>query len=219
MCACNKAIKSSSLCFALHYFRTSTLQSKSKISHLTSTSPSTKMFNSLASFSLLFASATLLQPCLAFPSFTDSTVAYLTNCQTSDTQAVYSEVDIYSDVAQSFAGQGPEIYDDTSLGATFTWEGAQGSWSYAGGDPNQADTFQEVINANAQDPSIPVFSQVGCGRYTQGFPGGALGHNWNCYKDNPRQLYSTSDHECTTVYYCRITTDACPALSFACESF
>jgi len=116
----------------------------------------------------------------------------------------YSEVSIYSDVTQSFGGQGPDIYADTSLGATTRWENNKVTWSYAGGDPNQADTFTEFINANAQDPAIPTFSQVGCAQYTQGFPGGALGHTWNCYKDNPRQLYATSDHECSTVYYCRI---------------
>lgn len=162
------------------------------------------MFTTLGSISLLFASATLLQPSSAFPTFTDSTVAYLTNCRTSDTLVFYSEVSIYSDVTQSFGGQGPDIYADTSLGGTTTWENNEVTWSYAGGDPNQADTFTEFINANAQDPAIPTFSLVGCAQYTQGFPGGALGHTWNCYKDNPRQLYATSDHECSTVYYCRI---------------
>jgi len=106
-------------------------------------SSSIKMFTTLGSISLLFASATLLQPSSAFPSFTDSTVAYLTNCRTSDTLVFYSEVSIYSDVAQSFGGQGPEIYADTSLGATTTWENNEVTWSYAGGDPNQADTFTE----------------------------------------------------------------------------
>jgi hypothetical protein len=53
--------------------------------------------------SLLLTSTTLLQLSTAIASFTDSTVAYLTNCQTSDTAAVYSEVSIYSDVTQHFA--------------------------------------------------------------------------------------------------------------------
>jgi hypothetical protein len=178
-----------------------------------SLSYSVKMFTTVASLSLLFASTILLRSTTAFPTFTDSTVAYLTNCQTSDTHADYSEVSIYSDVTQSFAGQNPDTYADTSLGAWTAWEGNSVTWSYNGLDTMQADSLDEFINANAQDPSIPTFSQVGCATYTQGFSdGAAIATRWNCYKDNPRVLYTTSDHECSTVYYCRVAPigQACP---------
>jgi hypothetical protein len=168
-----------------------------------------KMLAALTSLSLVLASATLLQLCNAFHPG-DNAVAYLTNCQTSDTGAVYSEVSLYLDVTQSFNGQNPDEYEDTSLGQITTWEGIEVTWSYAGGDPNAADTFAEFINANAQDPSVPTFGQVGCGTYVEGFPGGAIAIPFNCYKDNPRVLYTTSDHSCSTVYYCRVTHDACP---------
>jgi hypothetical protein len=167
------------------------------------------MVAALTSLSLVLASATLLQLCNAFH-LGDNGVAYLTNCQTSDTGAVYSEASLYQDVTQSFDGQGPDKYEDTSLGQITTWEGVEVTWSYAGRDPNQADTFSEFINANAQDPSVPTFSQVGCGWAVEGFPGGAIGFPLICYKDNPRVLYTTNDHSCTTVYYCRVSKDACP---------
>ena len=167
------------------------------------------MLAALTSLSLVLASATLLQLCNAL-NFGDNGVAYLTNCQTSDTGPGYSEASLYLDVTQSFNGQNPDAYEDTSLGQITTWEGVEVQWSYAGGDPNAADTFTEFINANAQDPSVPTFSQVGCGRYIELFPGGARALQFNCYKDNPRVLYTTSDHSCTTVYYCRVTHDDCP---------
>jgi hypothetical protein len=169
------------------------------------------MFRKIAPLSLLLASTTLLHQTTAFPSFTSSTVAYLTNCQTSDTLADYSEVSIYSDVTQSFNGQNPDTYADTSLGAWATWEGQTLQWLYSGLDTTQQDSFDIFINANAQDPAVPTFSQVGCGGYTEGFnDGGAILISWNCYKDQPRVLYTTSDHECSTLYYCRVTTDSCP---------
>ena len=169
------------------------------------------MFSKIAPLSLLLASSTLLHQSTAFPTFTSSTVAYLTNCQTSDTFADYSEVSIYSDVAQSFAGQGPDTYADTPLGAWATWEGQTLKWSYNGRDTAEPDAFDIFINANAQDPAVPTFSQVGCGGYTEGFNNGvAILVRWNCYKDQSRVLYTTQDHECSTIYYCRITEDACP---------
>jgi hypothetical protein len=168
------------------------------------------MFTQSSFLSLLFTSTTLFQLSIAKATFTDSTVAYLTNCQTSDTAAIYSEVSIYSDVTQSFDGQGPDAFEDTSLGATTIWEGATVTWFYARDDPNQADTLTERINADAQDPSVPTFAQVGCAGYTLGGgDGSAIFLSFNCYKDDPRVLYTTSDHECSTVYYCRMTSDPC----------
>ena len=168
-----------------------------------------KMFSSLIPLSLLCASVTLLRLCDAGPSFQDSNVAYFTNCQTSDTGTVYSEVSIYNDVTQSFNGQNPDIYADTSLGAVTTWEGNDVTWFYAGAEP-KGDSFNEFIIANAQDPAVPTFSQVGCGTFVEGFSGGAVAIPFACFKDTPRTLYSTSDHSCSTVYYCRISHDTCP---------
>jgi hypothetical protein len=176
--------------------------------------PTLKLFTRITFLSLLLASSTLLHPTIAFPTFTSSTVAYLTNCQTSDTLAPYSEVSIYGDVAQSFSGQNPDTYADTLLGAWTNWEGNSVQWSYNGLDLAQPDKFTEFINANAQDPAVPTFAQVGCGTYSQGFSDGAVvAWRWNCYKDSPRVLYTTADHECSTVYYCRISTDPCPFTS------
>jgi hypothetical protein len=173
-----------------------------------------KMLATLTSLSLVLGSATLLRLCNAYH-LGDNSVVYLTNCQTSDTGAVYSEMSIYLDVTQSFNGQFPDKYQDTSLGQVTTWEGVEVTWSYIGSDPNQADTIAEFINANAQDPSVPTFGQVGCGRVVEGFPGGAIAYPLNCYKDNPRVLYTTSDHSCSTVYYCRTTQDSCPLPSLS----
>lgn len=162
--------------------------------------------------SALLATATLLTLTTAIPPFTDSAVAYFTNCQTTDTAAVYSEVSLYGDVTQSFSGQNPDLYADTPLGGDITWEGKQIAWSYAGADPQNPDPFIEYIKGNAQDPAVPFFTEVGCATYTEGFSGGAVEFRWNCYKDQPRVLYTTADHECTTLYYCRIAhlPDACP---------
>jgi hypothetical protein len=170
-----------------------------------------KMLASSTSLSLFFISATLMQLCNAFPPFLHNTIAYLTNCQTSDTGAVYSEVSMYLDAAQSFNGQNPDQYEDTSLGQITTWEGVEITWFYAGGDPKIADEFTEFINANAQDPSVPISAQVGCARYVDGNGDMANYYNFKCYKDTPRVLYTTSDHECSTVYYCKVTNGAaCP---------
>lgn len=168
-----------------------------------------KMLASSTSLSLFFTSATLMQLCNAFPPLLANTVAYLTNCQTSDTQAVYSEVSMYLDATKSFNGQNPDQYEDTSLGQITTWEGAEITWFYAGGDPNVADTFAEFINANAQDPSVPISGQVGCARYVDGNGNMEETYSFKCYKDTPRVLYTTSDHECRTVYYCKRTQDYC----------
>jgi hypothetical protein len=170
------------------------------------------MLTLLAPFSLLLATTTLLHYTTAFPSFTSSTVAYFTNCETSDTLVFYSEVSIYSDVAQSFNGENPEAYDDTPLGGTTTWEGTSNVWSYPGDDAAQPDSFFEFINANAQDRAVPAFTQVGCAVYTPAADGGAIAFQFSCYKDNPRVLYTTSDHECTTVYYCEpeVVGTECP---------
>jgi hypothetical protein len=132
------------------------------------------------------------------PQFADATVAYLTNCQKSDTGAEYSEVSIYSDVANSFNNEGPSAYADTSLSQLQSWEGHQRAWSFPSLDPNEVD------NSNAQDPAVPTFGQVGCASYTEGFSGGAIAFQFNCYKDNPRVLYTTGDHPCSTVYYCSL---------------
>ena len=168
------------------------------------------MFTSSTLASFLVAAAPLVQLGVAvFPAPTDSTVAYLTNCQTSDTGAVYSELSMYADVAQSFAGQGPDQYEDTFLGQVTTWEGAEIKWSFAGSDPNAANSFTEFINANAQDPAVPTFSPVGCGKYVVNFSGGAIAVGFQCFKDNPRILYTTGDHECSTVYYCRLAHETC----------
>jgi hypothetical protein len=169
-----------------------------------------ELLNMFTSLSLFFASATLLQLCAAFPPLTDNAVAYLTNCQTSDTGAVYSEVSMYLDVTKSFDGQGPDQYSDTFLGQITTWEGVEVTWSFAVPDPSVAHKFIEFIQPNAQDPAVPTFSAVGCARYIDTFPGGGVANTFMCYKDNPRVLYTTSDHECSTVYYCRITHDSCP---------
>ena len=87
-----------------------------------------KMLAALTSLSLVLASATLLQLCNAL-NFGDNGVAYLTNCQTSDTGAGYSEASLYLDVTQSFNGQNPDAYEDTSLGQITTWEGVEVQWS------------------------------------------------------------------------------------------
>jgi hypothetical protein len=168
-----------------------------------------KMLASWTSLSLFFTSATLMQLCNAFPPILGNTVAYLTNCQTSDTGAVYSEVSMYLDATQSFNGQNPDQYEDTSLGQITTWEGVEISWFFAGGDPKIADQFTEFINANAQDPSVPISSQVGCATYVDGNGDMEITYRFICYKDTPRVLYTTSDHECSTVYYCKTTEHVC----------
>jgi hypothetical protein len=167
------------------------------------------MVTLLPSWVVLLTAITYLQPGNAFPNFGDATVAYLTNCQTSDTGVGYSEVSIYSDVTKSFNGEGPDAYSDTFLGQVLTWEGGRVGWPFSGQDPTQADDFTEFINSNAQDPAVPTFGQVGCGAYTEGFTGGAILRNFNCFKDKPRLLYSTSDHSCTTIYYCSLVETQC----------
>lgn len=165
------------------------------------------MHASLKSMSFFFLMSTFQLQLCKLPPLSDNAVVYLTNCQTSDTGAAYSEVSMYLDVTQSFNGQNPDQYDDTSLGQILTWEGAEVKWQFPGGDPNTPDTLSESISANAQDPSVPTFSQVGCATYTEGFSGGAISIRFNCYKDTPRVLYTDTDHECSTVYYCRVTHD------------
>jgi hypothetical protein len=168
------------------------------------------MFGSLNLFSLLLTSATFLQLCKAFPQVLPAdTVAYLTNCQRSDTGVLYSEVSMYLDGKESFAGQVPDQTEDTILGQVTTWEGAEVTWFYAGGDPNIADKLTEFINPNAQDASVPVDSQVGCARYVDGFEDMAEFYRFKCFKDTPRVLYTTGDHECSTIYYCKRTEQAC----------
>lgn len=183
----------------------------SQIPHLKPSQPNTtKMFTKPTTLSLLLALAPLLPGCLAQANPFESQVFYLTNCLTSDTQNPYSEVSIYKDVTQSFAGQNPDRYSDTLLGADITWEGAQVTWPYPGGDPKQPDKFNEVINTNAQDASIPTFTQVGCATFEEGTVSEGTLTRWACYKDSPRVLYTTVDHECTTLYYCRWAEVKCP---------
>lgn len=173
------------------------------------------MFTSSTLASLLVVAAPLVQLGVAvFPPATDSTVAYLTNCLTSDTFARYSEVSMYADVDQSFAGQNPDQYVDTPLGGWVTWELAnpgdagEMTWDFAGSDPNAPNSFTETIKAGSQDPAVPAFSLAGFGSYMDNFNGGAVAFPFQCFKDNPRVLYTTSDHECSTVYYCRTTHSA-----------
>ena len=72
------------------------------------------------------------------------------------------------------------------------------------------DRLTEFANANAQDPAVPVDSQVGCAEY-QGWNGDmAQFYRFTCHKDTPRLLYTAGDRDCTTRYYCRITEDSCP---------
>lgn len=168
------------------------------------------------SVSLFFTSATLLQLCTAQAFVPLNTVAYLTNCQRSDNGATvaFSEVSMYQRLENSLNGQVPDQLEDTSLGQPVTWEGSQVTWSYDSGFPPIANTFTESINANAQDPSIPVNALVGCAEY--GYAPSAT--NWQiyrfqCFKDQPRTLYTSGDKECTTVYFCERTEESCPLAS------
>ena len=165
------------------------------------------MFSSTTFALIALATPLLLQPVFAQK---PDIVVYLTNCVTSDTGVGYSEASLYYEVANSFDGQGPDRYEDTSLGQVTTWEGADITWFYPSAFSPQADQVREFINPNAQDPAVPVNAAVGCARYVESFKDGAFAEQMICQKDNPRLLYSTSDHSCTTVYYCRVTTDGCP---------
>jgi hypothetical protein len=125
---------------------------------------------------------------------------------------------MYQRLENSLNGQVPDQLEDTSLGQLTTWEGNQVTWSYDSGFPPIANTFTEFINANAQSPAIPVNAPVGCAEY--GYAPSAT--NWQiytfqCFKDQPRTLYTSGDKECVTVYFCERAEGHCP-LARASES-
>jgi hypothetical protein len=165
--------------------------------------------------SLFFTSATLLQLCTAQSFIPLEAVAYLTNCQQSDNGATvaFSEVSMYQSLGNSLNGQVPDQLEDTPLGQVAAWEAGQITWSYDSGFPPIANTFTEFINGNAQSPAIPVNAPVGCAEY-----GSALSatewqtFTFQCFKDQPRTLYTSGDKECTTVYYCERAEGHCPLL-------
>ncbi|KAK4234942.1 hypothetical protein C8A03DRAFT_46812 [Achaetomium macrosporum] len=129
----------------------------------------------------------------------DTEIVYLSNCKhvvsccppLAETHT--SHIFYYANSASSQNGNAPSNDNQCTVsGDNYAWwENGSPHCSFPTGV-----TFTAHIDADAQ--SRPLYSWAGWG--SNGYK------NWNCYKDNGRQLFTTSGPEwsetCTSVYYC-----------------
>jgi hypothetical protein len=102
-----------------------------------------------------------------------------------------SEMDYYAHDAESRTGQQPDAVSQIDESAPIQWEGNTISGKFQGGD-----VFVSVIDRDAQNLDDFDFAGSGYNNY----------HNFSCYKDNQRVLYSVNTGnyglECVSIYYC-----------------
>jgi len=113
----------------------------------------------------------------------DQEAVYLVNCNLG-----YSIMDYYSDNSQSFDGVVPSDNNDCEVDISnyVTWEGQAISCTFGSGV-----TFTSHINSGAENLATGAYAGWGYN-----------GHNWDCYKDDGRALYTTGEATCNSIYYC-----------------
>ncbi|MCJ1226666.1 hypothetical protein MMC12_003319 [Toensbergia leucococca] len=102
---------------------------------------------------------------------------YLVNCALGGT--TYSEMDYYSNGANSQNGQQPDDTCEVDVSGYETWEGHSVSCTYQ----DSGVTFTSNIYSGAQ--SQPNYSKAGTGQNNY--------HSFNCYKDNGRLLFTKGE--------------------------
>ncbi|OBT54669.1 hypothetical protein VE04_10288 [Pseudogymnoascus sp. 24MN13] len=95
----------------------------------------------------------------------------------------------YSNGANSQNGEQPDDTCYPDLSGYVNWEGNAVSGTFSGGT-----TFTSHIDSTAQSRALYSYSGWGTNTY----------HNFNCYKDNYRLLYSFGSYpvKCYSIYYC-----------------
>ncbi|OBT61453.1 hypothetical protein VE03_08969 [Pseudogymnoascus sp. 23342-1-I1] len=118
-----------------------------------------------------------------------SETVYLSNCNILGTP-VYSQINYYSNGANSQNGEQPDDTCYYPLSGYVNWEGNVVSCSFSGGA-----TFTSHIDTDAQSRALYTYAGWGTNPY----------HSFNCYKDNFRLLYKFGSYPvtCYSVYYCR----------------
>ncbi|KAL8660554.1 MAG: hypothetical protein Q9202_006448 [Teloschistes flavicans] len=111
---------------------------------------------------------------------------YLSNCDEFEPGKLYSEMDYYSNGANSQNGQKPDSSCYVSSGDV-QWEGGEVTCHFSSGV-----TFTSHIQANGQ--SVATYAKAGTGNNDY--------RAFNCFKDNQRTLYSATGVSCKSIYYC-----------------